>query len=115
MRKTNFDQQIRQDLDTFLSLKSKKSLRITDVIDIGAFVGANFLRMLYHTQKNVDDSQLNSIFGVISNHYYDLFGNQLTKADYQQLANKALKELQDTNFEENMRDFFAKIVLEANE
>lgn len=51
MATTNFDEQIRTDLDTFLSLKSKISLQTDDVINIGAFVGANFLRILYREQK----------------------------------------------------------------
>lgn len=115
MTTTNFDEQIRTDLDTFLSLKSKISLQTDDVINIGAFVGANFLRILYREQKNVDNKQINSIFGIISNHYHNLFGDQLTNENYQQLADKALKELQDVNFEQNMHDFFSKIVEEANE
>ncbi|HLV47067.1 MAG TPA: hypothetical protein VKY32_08525 [Flavobacterium sp.] len=114
MSAKNFDEQIREDLDMFLSLKSKTSLQIDDIIQIGAFVGANFLRMLFSQQKDVSNQQLNSIFGVISNHYHDLFGDQLQENDYHQLSDKALKELQDVNFEQNMHDYFDKIVQEAN-
>lgn len=110
----NFDEQIKTDLDTFLALKSKTSLQTDDVINIGAFVGANFLRMLFSQQKNVDNHQINAIFGVISNHYNALFENQLTSQDYKKIADKALTELQDTSFEQNMRQFFNQIVEEAN-
>ncbi len=111
----NFDEQIRADLDTFLTLKSKTSLQTDDVINIGAFVGANFLRMLFTQQKNVDNHQINAIFGVISNHYHTLFENQLDQQDYKKIADKALAELQDTSFEQNMRQFFNQIVEEANQ
>src|SRR5690606_8215412 len=114
MSAKNFDEQIREDLDMFLSLKSKTSLQIDDIIQIGAFVGANFLRMLFSQQKDVNDQQLNRIFGVISNHYHDLFDDQLSEKDYSQLPQKALAELQDVNFEQNMHDYFNKIVQEAH-
>lgn len=111
MSKTNIETLITNDLETFLHYKSQKgNVSIEDAIEIAAYVGANFLRIIFHKNKELKPEELNGVFGIISNVYNDLFQNQMTQSDYQEIFQKASTLLKDTNFDQKSKDFFSEIV-----
>ncbi len=103
-----------EDLTTFLQLKEKDGhINSADALEIGAYVAANYLRMIYTRNKSVTEAELNGVFGLISNFYNVYFENQLTHYDYEQLSKKALELLRDTDFDKNSRAFFQDIVAQS--
>ncbi|HLW62790.1 MAG TPA: hypothetical protein VKY33_05250 [Flavobacterium sp.] len=101
---------IKKDLELFLYHKSLETLTTEDAVEIGAYVGANFLRIIFTKNKELKPEELNGVFGIISNVYNDLFGEQFTQNDYKKLSNRALELLKDTRFEQNSKVFFGKIL-----
>lgn len=99
---------IKKDLELFLYHKSLETLTTEDAVEIGAYVGANFLRIIFTKNKELKPEELNGVFGIISNVYNDLFEEQFTQNDYKKLSNRALELLKDTRFEQNSKVFFWK-------
>lgn len=103
-----------EDLKTFLQLKEKNGhINSADALEIGAYVAANYLRLIYSRNKSVTETELNGVFGLISNFYNTYFENQLNREDYEQMSKKAFALLQDTGFDENSRAFFQDIVSQS--
>lgn len=110
MDTTSIETLIKNDLELFLYHKSLSKLTIEDAVEIGAYVGANFLRIIFTKNKELKPEELNGVFGIISNVYNDLFDKQFTQNDYEQLALKTSDLLKDTHFEQNSKVFFGKIL-----
>src|SRR5690554_1184802 len=110
MKPVPIEQFIKKDLELFLYHKSQSKITVEDVIEIGAYVAANFLRIIFTKNKELKPEEINGVFGIVSNVYNELFENQLTQTDYKELSSKALKLLKDTDFEQNSKRFFAQII-----
>lgn len=110
MEATPIETLIKNDLELFLYHKSQSKLTVEDAVEIGAYVGANFLKIIFTKNKELKPEELNGVFGIISNVYNDLFKEQFTQNDYQQLTLKASELLKDTDFEQNSKVFFGKIL-----
>lgn len=110
MEPVPIEQLIKKDLELFLYHKSQSKITVEDVIEIGAYVAANFLRIIFTKNKELKPEEINGVFGIVSNVYNELFENQLTQTDYKELSSKALKLLKDTDFEQNSKRFFAQII-----
>lgn len=114
MNPTNIEDLITKDLETFLYYKSLKSeISVNDAIEIAAYVGANFLRIIFAKNKELKPEELNGVFGIISNVYNKLFNNQLTESDYKKISQKASELLQDTDFDQQSQAFFSNIIQNA--
>lgn len=102
------------DLTTFLELKSKNAgINSEAAIEIGAYVAANFMRIIYTKNKTITKEEINGVFGIVSNFYHEFFEGQLLKEDYVTMSEKAMKLLNDTGFDENSKRFFQQIIDEA--
>jgi len=110
MKPTPIEQLIKKDLEFFLYHKSQTKLTLEDAINIGAYVAANFLRIIFSKNKELQSEEINGVFGIISNVYQDLFKNQFTQSDYERLSSQALDLLKNTEFEQNSKIFFAEIM-----
>lgn len=114
MSTTNIEQLIKEDLETFLHYKSlQHEISVNDAVEIAAYVGANFLRVIFAKNKDVTPEELNGVFGIISNVYRDLFDGQLTKEDYKKISLLAFELLKDTDFDSKSRLFFSNIIHKA--
>lgn len=111
MSSTTIENLIKTDLETFLHYKSlQNEVSVNDAIEIAAYVGANFLRIIFAKNKELKPEELNGVFGIISDIYNDLFHNQLTKDDYNKITLLASALLKDTDFDNKSRLFFTKII-----
>ena len=116
MEKNAIETLLPHDLETFLYLKSKgnKTLTITDALTIGAYVAANYLRMIYMKNKTVTPEEINGVFGLVSNFYNLYFENQLQESDFLQMSKQSLELMQDTEFDQKSKAFFQNIVEKSN-
>ncbi len=104
---------INLDLQTFLELKNKKgSINVEDALEIAAYVGANYLRIIFNKNKEVKKEEVNGVLGIISNCYHHLFEGQLEQQDYITISEKIKTLLSDTNFDQRSKDFFLEITKE---
>lgn len=110
MKPTPIEHLIKKDLELFLYHKSQTKLTQEDAINIGAYVAANFLRIIFSKNKELQPEEINGVFGIVSNVYHDLFENQFTQSDYEKISNHALDLLKDTEFEQKSKMFFAEIM-----
>lgn len=111
MSTTDIKELIKNDLETFLYHKSlKENITINNASEIASYVGANFLRIIYAKNKEITKEELNGVFGIISNVYKDLFGDQITTSDFQSIVTNTMELIKDTNFDENSRNFFSNII-----
>lgn len=114
MSSTAIETLIKNDLETFLYYKSlQNEVSVNDAIEIAAYVGANFLRVIFAKNKDLKPEELNGVFGIISNVYHDLFGSQFGKEDYERISRLALELLKDTGFDSKSRSFFTTIIHKA--
>lgn len=114
MTETNIESLIKTDLETFLNFKNQQgNLTIESASDIAAYVGANFLRIIFSKNKELKKEELNGVFGIISNVFNDLFEDQFSQTDFENISKKALDLLNNTNFDENSKMFFSNIINNA--
>lgn len=114
MSSTAIENLIKKDLETFLHYKSlQNEISVNDAIEIAAYVGANFLRVIFAKNKDLKPEELNGVFGIISNVYKDLFDNQFQKEDYEKISLLAFELLKDTDFDSKSRSFFTSIIHKA--
>jgi len=114
MSSTAIENLIKKDLETFLHYKSlQNEISVNDAIEIAAYVGANFLRVIFAKNKDLKPEELNGVFGIISNVYKDLFDNQFQKGDYEKISLLAFELLKDTDFDSKSRSFFTSIIHKA--
>ena len=111
MEKHNIEDLITLDLQTFLGLKAKNdTISIESALEIGAYVAANFLRIIYTKNKEIKPEEINGVFGIVSNFYSTYFEGQITEDDFQNMAKKSSELLQNTDFDEMSRTFFKNII-----
>jgi len=107
MEKQKIEDLIEIDLDTFLKQKAKNgSIALDDALEIAAYVSANFMRVIYTKNKNIEKHEINGIFGIVSDFYNNYFEGQITKDEYYEMSQKAIKLLQNNDFDEMSKAFF---------
>lgn len=108
MSALNIEKLIHDDLDYLLTKKSEQGeLTLHKVIEVAAYVAAKYLRIIYTKNKEIKPEELNGVFGIISNFYSEIFNNELHDNEYQKISSTALDLLQDTNFDNNCKEYFA--------
>lgn len=114
MKSQNIEDLIALDLQTFLNLKTKnETITINDALEIAAYVSANFMRVIYTKNKNIEKHEINGVFGIVKNFYNTFFEGQITEDEYQEMAKKSLQLLQNTAFDEMSKTFFNKIISDS--
>ncbi|MDN3706072.1 hypothetical protein QW060_02915 [Myroides ceti] len=104
------------DLTTFLELKSRNAaIDSAAAIEIGAYVAANFMRIIFTKNKAITKEEINGVFGIVSNFYNEFFEGQLLKEDYIEMSDLAMNLLKDADFDDNSKRFFQKIIDEAEQ
>lgn len=108
---TPIEQLIEKDLETFLSvLSEKKELTSENVVELSAYIAANFMRIIYTKQKSISKEEINGVIGIISNLLNDWFQGEITNDEYQEISKKSLSLLQDTGFDEKSQLFFRNLL-----
>lgn len=111
MNKHNIEDLITLDLQTFINLKMKNdTISIDDVLEISAYVAANFMRIIFTRNKQIEDQEINGIFGIISNFFNSYFEGQISETDFKIMTEKSSQLLQNTNFDEMSKAFFNQII-----
>lgn len=107
---TPIEQLIEKDLETFLSILSEKNqLNTETLIELSAYVAANFMRIIYTKQKEISKQEINGVLGIISNLLNEWFQNELTISDYEEISKKSLSLIQDTGFDEKSQHYFRQL------
>lgn len=111
METQNIEDLIALDLQTFLNLKTKnETISIDDALEIGAFIAANFMRIIYTKNKKIKQVEINGVIGIVSNLFNTYFNDQITDKDFQDMSQKSLQLLQNTDFDQVSKDFFNNII-----
>jgi len=106
---------IEKDLETFLSILSeKKQLTNERVVELSAYIAANFMRIIFTKQKSISKEEINGVIGIISNLLHNWFGEDLTWSDYENISKQSLNLLQDVGFEEKSQLFFRNLTATNN-
>lgn len=107
MSSTNIDKLISNDLETLLYHKILTgNVSVDNATEIAAYVAAKYLRIIYAKNKEIKPEELNGVFGIVSNYYHEIFGDQLNENDYKSITDLALNLLKDTGFDANCERFF---------
>ena len=102
---------ILKDLDTLLKAKSQyNGLNIDDIIEIGAYIGASVLRQRYKMTKEVNQDEINHVFGIIGNFYFQSFQNNFTKNEFDIMLIRSLDLLKQSTFDQDSLSFFNQIL-----
>lgn len=110
MSKHNIEDLITLDLQTFIQLKMENdTISIDDVLEISAYVSANFMRIIYTKNKKIESAEVNGIFGIVSNFFNTYFEGQITEEEFKNMTIKSSQLLQNTDFDEMSKAFFSKI------
>lgn len=111
MKKTNIEDLIAKDLDTFITaLQNNNRLTVEEVCTLSAFIAANFMKIIYAKQKSISATEINGVLGIISNILNQWFDNQFSEEDFLSISEKSLQLLQNTSFEQDSKKYFSNIV-----
>lgn len=107
----NIEKMITDDLHHFLQvLEEKNKLQVEQVIELASYIAANFMRIIYTKQKNIQTEEINGVLGIVSNVLHSIFGDAFTQSDYQQIAQKSLDHLKDVGFDDRSQDYFRQLL-----
>lgn len=102
---------ILNDLDTLLKAKSQyNGLNIQDITEIGAYIGASVLRQRFKMTKEVNDDEINHVFGIIGNFYLQSFKNSFTQKEFEIMSMRSLELLKEPTFDQDCLAFFESIL-----
>lgn len=102
---------ILKDLDTLLKAKSQHNgLNIGDLTEIGAYVGASVLRERFKMTKEVNHTEINHVFGIIGNFYFQSFKNNFGQNEFDIMLMRSLDLLKEPTFDQDCLVFFNEIL-----
>ncbi|UYW01507.1 hypothetical protein K5I29_00760 [Flavobacterium agricola] len=102
---------ILKDLDTLMQAKSQyNGLNIQDVIEICAYVGASVLRQRYKMTQEVNDSEINHVYGIIGNFCFQSFKDNFGQEQFDEMLIKSLNLLKEPTFDQDCLVFFDRIL-----
>lgn len=110
---TSIEQLIEKDLETFIAhLSQNNQLTVEKVVELSAYIAANFMRIIYAKQKSISEIEINGVIGIISNLLNMWFKDDITHTDYEEISKKSLSFLQDTDFDKKSQLFFRNLLAE---
>lgn len=102
---------ILKDLDTLLQAKNQyNGLNIQDVTEICAYVGASVLRQRYKMTKEIKDSEINHVFGIIGNFCFQSFKENFGQEQFDVMLVRSLDLLKQPTFDQDCLVFFDRIL-----
>jgi hypothetical protein len=102
---------IQMELHGLISLINQKKADVykEDYIELGAFVGANFIKTAHKQEGQITKRELDAVYGNINDFFMESFKGQVTPEDLKNMMHKSLGILQHPNSDNQIQQYFQSI------
>lgn len=102
---------IQMELQGLISLinQKKEDANKKDYLELGSYVGANFIKVAHEQEGQITKKELDAVYGNINDFFMHSFSGQITPEDLQEMMHQSLGILQNPDSNSAIKEYFDKV------